>query len=151
MTPSPNEIEVYLEIGKKRTFAGAMDWPGWCRSGRDENTALRALVAYGRRYAAAIGPLADGLTDPTDTSALDVVERLNGNATTDFGAPAIAPAADERPLDDRELERLQGLLQACWTAFDAAAEAPSSAVLRKGPRRRRARGRRHHVARRGGG
>ena len=93
--PSP----VYLEVGSRRVFAGALDWPGWCRSGRDEDTALRALVAYGPRYAAAIGRLAHELTAPTDTSALDVVERLEGNATTDFGAPSIAPAADERPLD----------------------------------------------------
>ena len=127
-------VPVYLEVGNRRVFAGALDWPGWCRSGRDEETALRALVAYGPRYAAAIGALARRFMAPTDTSALDVVERLDGDATTDFGAPAMAPAADDRPLDGRELERLQGLLQACWAAFDAATEAASSAVLRKGPR-----------------
>jgi len=43
MTPSLNKIDAYLEIGKKRTFAGAMDWPGWCRSGRDEASALEAM------------------------------------------------------------------------------------------------------------
>jgi len=127
-------VGAYLEVGSRRVFAGALDWPGWCRSGRDEDTALRALVAYGPRYAAAIGPLAHGFTDPTDTSALDVVERVDGNATTDFGAPAMAPAGDGRPLDNGELERLQGLLQACWAAFDASVEAASFAVLRKGPR-----------------
>jgi len=127
-------VAAYLEVGNRRVFAGAIEWPGWCRSGRDEDTALRALVDYGPRYAGAIGPLAGGFTVPTDTSALNVVERLDGNATTDFGAPAIAPAADERPLDNEQLERLQRLLQACWAAFDAAAEAASSAVLRKGPR-----------------
>ena len=26
--PRANMIEVFLEIGKKRAFAGAMDWPG---------------------------------------------------------------------------------------------------------------------------
>jgi hypothetical protein len=127
-------IATYLEVGSRRVFAGALDWPGWCRSGRDEDTALRALVAYGPRYATAIGTSAGAFTPPTDTSALDIVERLQGNATTDFGALAIAPAADERPVDNAELERLQDLLQACWAAFDAAAEAASSAVLRKGPR-----------------
>jgi len=127
-------VAAYLEVGSRRVFAGALDWPGWCRSGRNEDMALRALVAYAPRYAVAIGPLAHGLTVPTDTAALDVVERLDGNATTDFGAPAVAPAADDRPLDGSELERLQGLLRACWAAFDAAAEAGSSAVLRKGPR-----------------
>jgi len=127
-------VPAYLEVGSRRVFAGALDWPGWCRSGRDEETALQALVTYGPRYAAAIGPLARGFTAPTDTLALQVVERLEGNATTDFGAPSIAPSADERPLDGTELERLQGLLQACWVALDAAAEAAASVALRKGPR-----------------
>ena len=40
MAQASNSIDVYLEIGKKRTFAGAIDWPGWCRSGRDEGAAL---------------------------------------------------------------------------------------------------------------
>ncbi len=38
-------MPVYLEVGPRRIFAGAIDWPGWCRSGRDEETALEALVA----------------------------------------------------------------------------------------------------------
>jgi hypothetical protein len=42
---------MYLEIGKKRAFAGATDWHGWCRSGRDEQAALQALFDYGPRYA----------------------------------------------------------------------------------------------------
>ncbi|HZP25460.1 MAG TPA: hypothetical protein VFB90_00245 [Dehalococcoidia bacterium] len=128
------DIAAYLEVGSRRVFAGALDWPGWCRSGRAEASALEALVAYGPRYAAAIGPWARGFIAPDDAAVLNVVERLAGNATTDFGAPAIAPAADERPLDESELERLQGLLQACWIAFDAAAEAASSVPLQKGPR-----------------
>ena len=51
MARSSNQIDVYLEIGKKRTFAGVIDWPGWCRSGRDEGSALQALLEYGPRYA----------------------------------------------------------------------------------------------------
>src|ERR671932_2604159 len=51
MAQSSAPIEVYLEIGKKRTFAGALDWPGWCRGGRDEPSALQALLADGPRYA----------------------------------------------------------------------------------------------------
>jgi len=41
------ETPVYLESGSRRTFAGAIDWPGWCRSGRDEASALEALLSYG--------------------------------------------------------------------------------------------------------
>jgi len=45
------KIPTYLETGAKRTFAGALDWPGWCRAGRDEAGALEALHGAGRRYA----------------------------------------------------------------------------------------------------
>ena len=57
-----NPIEVFVESGKKRTFAGAVYWPGWCRAGRDEAGALRALVEYGPRYARVLhGCVARGL------------------------------------------------------------------------------------------
>lgn len=39
-----NKIDVYLEIGQKRTFAGALAWPGWCRSGSDKESALRGEI-----------------------------------------------------------------------------------------------------------
>src|SRR5688572_19992747 len=42
---------VYLEIGAKRTFAMALDWPGWGRSGRTAEEALEALADYATRYA----------------------------------------------------------------------------------------------------
>lgn len=44
MVKSFDTIEVYIEAGKKRVFAGAIDWPGWCRSGHDEQAALQALL-----------------------------------------------------------------------------------------------------------
>jgi len=34
----------YLEIGKKRIVACALDWPGWARSARTEELALAALM-----------------------------------------------------------------------------------------------------------
>ena len=43
---------VYIESSRTRTFACAYDWPGWCRSGKDEASALAALAAYAPRYAA---------------------------------------------------------------------------------------------------
>jgi hypothetical protein len=133
MTPV---IATYLEVGPRRVFAGALEWPGWSRRGRDQDDALRTLVAYGPRYAAALGTAAHDLELPADTSALRVTERLQGNAGTDFGVPGVVPAADQRPLDAAEVERQVALLRASWAAFDAAAEAAaaSSAVLRKGPR-----------------
>jgi hypothetical protein len=64
---------------------------------------------------------------------LEVVERVKGNATTEFGAPAIAAEADGRPADPAEAKRLGDLLAAAWTTFDEAV-AGAPAELRKGPR-----------------
>jgi hypothetical protein len=126
-------LDVYLEVGKKRTFAGALDWPGWCRRARDEGSALEALVAYGPRYERALRGTRLGFAAPDDASALAVTERLEGDATTEFGAPGAAPSADDRPVDDAELRRLQAVLRACWRALDRAASAEGR-ELRKGPR-----------------
>lgn len=134
MAKSSHTIDVYLEIGAKRAFAGAIDWPGWCRIGRDEESALQALVDSGPRYADVLHAAKMAFQAPADTSALVVVERLEGNTTTDFGAPDIAPVSDARPVDDAELQRLQKLLKAYWKAFDAATHAASGKQLRKGPR-----------------
>ena len=87
MAQGANQIEVYLEIGQTRTFAVALDWPGWCRSGRDEARALQALYDYGPRYARALSNTRLRFRAPSEASALVVVERLTGNATTNFGAP----------------------------------------------------------------
>jgi hypothetical protein len=73
-------------------------------------------------------------TAPKRPSTLKVVERLKGDATTDFGAPSIAPTVDARPLDGRSLARGRKILQACWMAFDRAVERATGAELRKGPR-----------------
>ena len=130
---SEHRIAVYLEVGRRRTFAGALEWPGWSRSGRDEDAALQSLADYGRRYASVVGSIAP-FSPPAGASHLEVVERLEGSATTDFGAPDAVPRADERPLDEPELTRQRQLLQACWRAFDSAMEATASVELRKGPR-----------------
>jgi hypothetical protein len=127
-------VDAYLEVGRKRVFAAALGWPGWCRSGRDETSALRALVEYGPRYAAAISGVVDGFAPANDAKDLNLVERLEGDATTDFGAPHVPPTLDSVPLDDRELDRLSKLLQASWQAFDSAARAAASTPLRTGPR-----------------
>ena len=129
-----NKLTVYLEVGQRRTFAGALDWPGWCRMGRDEGTALQALFDYGPRYARMTRPARLGFQAPKDISAFVVVERLKGNATTDFGAPDMAPTSDAQPLGDVELRRLQAILKACWRGFDAAVELAKGKALRKGPR-----------------
>jgi hypothetical protein len=128
------KLAVYLEIGTKRTFAGAVDWPGWCRSGRSEAEALDALIAYGPRYAAVLGRSRPVFRAPHDVKTLRVVERLTGDAGTDFGVPSRALSADDRSLSRREADRFRRLLTRCWSAFDAAAEAAKGVELRKGPR-----------------
>ena len=127
-------VEVYLEVGAKRVFAGALRWPGWCRSGRDEGSALQALVDHGPRYAAAIGNAAPDFRPPVDLTAFEVRERLPGDATTDFGAPGAIPPQDGQKLAAAELDRQIGLLVACWQAFDAAVASAGSRRLQPGPR-----------------
>jgi hypothetical protein len=129
-----NKLNVYLEVGKRRTFAAALDWPGWCRMGRDEDSALRALLEYGTRYAKILRPGRLGFAVPRDISAFVVMERLKGNATTDFGAPDLEPSIDSKSLDDQELKRFQAILKACWRAFDATVETAKGKALQKGPR-----------------
>jgi hypothetical protein len=123
-------IRVALEIGARRVFATALDWPGWCRGGKSEIGAIDALLDTAPRYALVLARA--GLQLP-DRPVPDVIERLAGGAGTDFGAPGV-PAADERRATTAaEGARRADILLACWAAFDAIADA-SPEVLRKGPR-----------------
>jgi hypothetical protein len=125
-------VAVYLEVGARRVFACALDWPGWCRSGRDEERALAALAAAAPRYAVAAKEA--GVRFPARAGdAFDVVERIPGTATTDFGAPGEAAAADAEPLTRQQARRQAALVAASWTILDRVA-AGAPAELRKGPR-----------------
>lgn len=130
----PSSIKAYVEVGRRRAFAGALDWPGWCRSARDGEAALEALSSYGPRYRAVLDMAGSGIRGPAESFRLEVAERVEGNATTDFGAPAIAPPGDERPVGKVELERLRAILKACWAKFDQAVQEAEGKALRKGPR-----------------
>ena len=129
-----NRVEIYVEVGKVRTFAIVPEWPGWCRSGRDETSALQTLFDYGPRYALALNGSQFEFRAPSAASDLVVGERLPGNAATDFGTPALALPNDTRPVDPLELERMLTVLKACWRTFDAAVLAAQGKTLRKGPR-----------------
>lgn len=126
--------EIYLEVGAKRVFAGAIDWPGWCRHGPDESSALGALVDHAPRYAAVVRPDRFGFSVPARTSELRVVERLVGNATTDFGALGVIPSADRAPVAVGDGARFERLIRAGWRGFDAARKRAEGKVLQKGPR-----------------
>jgi hypothetical protein len=123
---------VYLEAGAKRVFACALEWPGWCRSGKTEEQALAALAAYAPRYAVVAREARVAFPVGAGTG-FDVVERIKGTSGTDFGVPEREAAPDRDPLSQREAERLAALLAASWTVFDGVvAAAPPE--LRKGPR-----------------
>ena len=134
MASKQAQTEVYLEVGQKKIFAGALDWPGWCRSGGDEGAALATLVAYAPRYATIFSRTAIDFVPPDDPAALAIVERLPGNSTTDFGAPDAAPARDQELFDEAARERSEAILAAIWRAFDGAVQEAEGKELRKGPR-----------------
>jgi hypothetical protein len=123
---------VAFELGRRRVFARALDWPGWCRSGRDEVAALDALAATQPRYQLVAARA--GLDFPAELAErLVVTERLPGDATTDFGAPGKIAEADKLPLAPAEALRRAELMAAAWAVFDqVVAAAPET--LRKGPR-----------------
>ena len=99
---------VYLEVGGKRVFACALEWPGWCRSGKDEQGALAALEAAAARYAV----VAAEAKVPFASAAggFDVVERLRGSATTDFGAPGEVATRDREPVTTEQAARQAALV-----------------------------------------
>jgi hypothetical protein len=131
-SPRPKPVEVYLEIGPRRTFACALDWPGWCRSGRTADAALETLAAYAERYAAVTDRAGVAFRAGT-ANHLEVVEELSGSAGTDFGVPERTATADSRRLTTAKAQEQSALLRASWDVFaDVVAGAP--AELRKGPR-----------------
>ncbi len=129
-----HHMKIYLEIGSKKTFAGALDWPGWCRSGKDGKAAVRVLFEYRLRYERALKGAGADFPMPEKESDLAVVDRVKGDATTDFGSPGQAPMVDSKPMNAADLARSTAILNACWRAFDRAVKAAGSRELRKGPR-----------------
>jgi len=125
--------DVYLEAGQKRVFACAVDWPGWCRSGRGEEQALEALTTTAFRYAV-LAALAGIHFDPVaEVDCIEIAETVTGSATTDFGALDVAPALDAEAVTAPQADRLAVLVQTAWDYFEETAAA-SAPVLRKSPR-----------------
>ncbi|MDE3205818.1 MAG: hypothetical protein KGQ66_16545 [Acidobacteriota bacterium] len=122
-----DELRVYLETGRRWVFAGAVDWPGWCRRARGEEAALEALLGYADRYERAVG-VEVGTGHPV---VLGRVGSRSGMA--DFGAPGAIGPWDHEPLPAPELDRHLGLLQAAWAHLDDVAQS-APAELRRGPR-----------------
>jgi hypothetical protein len=134
---APPTIAAILELGSKRVFAAALDWPGWCRSGRDEDQALTNLAAYMPRFARVAEegdlPFRLEVRDGVYLVNFAIAERLPGSATTDFGAPGAKASRDREPITKTEADRLARLVEASWRVLDqVVAKAPPQ--LRKGPR-----------------
>jgi hypothetical protein len=126
-------IPVTIEHAAKKTFASAADWPGWSRGGKTEEIALETLATYAVRYRS-VAEVA-GLEFPASVELddLEVVERTEGSAGTEFGVPSKPTDQDGRGLTAEAAERLAVVVIAAWSTFDRiAAAAPEE--LRKGPR-----------------
>ncbi|MGZ4638618.1 MAG: hypothetical protein ACXV2J_06120 [Actinomycetes bacterium] len=132
MAATSRRTPIYLEVGDNKTFACSVDWPGWCRSGRDEDAALQALAHYTPRYAV-VAARAGKRFGAAAGDHLEGVERVPGSMTTSFGAPGAVPELDSEVLTASTARRLADLVEAAWAVLDdVAASAPES--LRKGPR-----------------
>lgn len=134
MPSSDGSHEIYLEAGQKKVFAIAVNWPGWCRFGKDEQLAVQRLMDAAPRYSMIAKDANLVFKVPQTTALLKTVARLEGNATTDFGAPDRQVPNDWEPVEADELERYVTLLKACWLAFDKAVEKAEGKALQKGPR-----------------
>ncbi len=120
-------LRIYFETGKRWVFAGAVDWPGWCRRDRSDESALDTLLEYAGRYSKAVGAA-------VPTGPVEVVGRVaTRSGMADFGAPGALGPWDDEALSTGELSRHLGLLQASWAYLDGVA-AVSPVELRRGPR-----------------
>ena len=126
-----HRLRVLVESTPKKVFVAALDWPGLARSGKDEGLAIEAFLDHLSRYA----PVAEaaGEAFPIDDVEVEVVERHEGDASTEFGVPGVTGDADRLPVDAGEAQRLAAIVEAAWAAFDRVAAAAPEA-LRKGPR-----------------
>ena len=115
-----NATRVYLEATKRRTFAMALDWPGWGRSGKTAHEALAALAEYAPRYAVMAekakarfpasvskGPRGGGRDD-----ILDHVVGTEAMYSRKIGLKHRRPAPDDQAAVDAMREDIHKLLRA---------------------------------------
>jgi hypothetical protein len=126
-------VDAVLEVAAKRSFASAIDWPGWSRGGRSPDDAVAALVAYGPRYAAVAERAGVAFEVPASIADVAITERVRGGSGTEFGTPSTPTRAEEEPIGD-DLDRLVALLRASWDTFDDAVAAADGRRLSTGPR-----------------
>ena len=127
-------ISIFIEEGKKKTFVGACDWPGWCRSGKDSESALQNFLEYSPRYNQLMQIAGLDFDPPLLLGELEVLDRVEGNATTSFGAPAVILESDHHPADENDYHRWRKILAGCWQSFDTSYQNALGKELQKGPR-----------------
>ncbi|HUP14721.1 MAG TPA: hypothetical protein VM848_01495 [Acidimicrobiia bacterium] len=129
-------IKIAEETSPRNVFVWALDWPGWCRSGRDLGSAHEALLAAADRYA--LVAAGAGIDFPPVSkfepgARFEPVAQVEGGSGTAFGVPSIIIDDDRRAVNSTEAARLAALVASSWSVFDAVAStAPET--LRKGPR-----------------
>jgi hypothetical protein len=125
-------VKIGEETGTRKVFVWALEWPGWCRSGRDRESALDSLLAAAPRYALVVAGA--GIDFPMVAGAeFETATRVEGGSGTDFGVPSVIIDDDLRPVSSTEAARLAALVASSWSVFDAVASAAPE-ILRKGPR-----------------
>ena len=128
------KIRLAIDSGEKRTFATAVDWPGWSRSGKTRDEALHRLLEYGARYKKSLGRAASTLTPPQSVDDLEVVATVSGDKNADYGVPHATVKPDLAPMSQAQLDDQVKLLEATWKAFADAAAAARGKTLAAGPR-----------------
>lgn len=117
-------------------FVWALDWPGWCRSGRDLGSAHEALLAAADRYAlvaAGAGIDFPPMSKFEPGGKFEPVAQVEGGSGTAFGVPSVIIDDDRRAVNSTKAARLAALVASSWSVFDAVASAAPE-ILRKGPR-----------------
>lgn len=122
------------KLERKRQLPAPLSGRAGLCSGRDEASALQALCDYGARYAKVLHSTKLEFQPPVSVSAFNVVERLEGNGTTDYGTPGLTSTYDEGDMDEHLMGQSLSLMEACWKILREAAEAAVGKELQKGPR-----------------
>jgi hypothetical protein len=128
----PDRLGIALEVVRKRAFAWAVDWPGWCRSGKDPELAIASLLDHAGRYAV-VARTANLVFPVIAADHLETIVTAEGGSGTEFGVPSSIIDLDRLALDGPGAARLASLVEAAWIVFDRVA-AGAPAELRKGPR-----------------
>ena len=82
-------LETAEEVGPRKTFRWAVDWPGWARGGKDPDLARDAFIASAPRYELVAAQAGEAFPAAIAADDLDLVESVSGGSGTDFGVPSV--------------------------------------------------------------